>query len=211
MARRLLLLFFVLALSAAASATRISISEPPCDPNTDPNTIGPSALQEGFDPLGPVDGGGSFTFCNGTGVQLNSMLVEIDTPTVIPLSEIDCPSGSPTSNPLELAFFGCALATDPSDPTRIYADFFGVLSPPFASYPGVPVNSSFTIDFNCTEQDNDGNCLTFPDNIMWPDGTTTHVLVSNSQMINLPSVPEPTSMILLGSGLTAVWYRRKRR
>lgn len=209
MARRLLLLFFVLGLTVAAHAGRVVVQEPICDPNTAPNTLGPSALQSGFNPIGPISGGGVFTFCNGTGVQLNSMLIAITTPTVIPLSQVDCPSGSPTSNPLGLAFFGCALATDPKDPHIIYADFFGVLGPPFATYPGVPIDHSFTIDFNCTAQDNDGVCLTFPNNVVWPQGTTSAGMVSNAPIITIPTTPEPSTFLLLGAGLLAVIRRRK--
>src|ERR1700749_3503962 len=101
MARRVLLLFFVVTLAVAASATRIQISEPACDPSA--ISIGPSALVDGFNPIGPVNGGGSFTFCNNTGELWTNLIIVINAgPTVTP-ADVICPSFDPVHDPMNTA------------------------------------------------------------------------------------------------------------
>jgi PEP-CTERM motif len=204
MAKRLVLLFFVLALTVAASATKIQVSEPICNPATDPNTIGPAALQNGFNAIGPINGGGSFTFCNGTGESWTNLIIAIKTDPSITPADVTCPSFDPGHDPnntAQLAFIACQVKS-PS-PGNLDVLLFGTINVPgFPIFPGVPDSHSFTIDFSCPN----GACAGPP---LWPEGTVSRGF-PDFKSDQLPTVPEPASLVLLGSGVLAVIARRKR-
>ena len=212
MARRVLLLLFVVALSvAAAHASRVVVQEPLC--GTDPNEIvvKPIALTDGFDAIGPINGGGSFTFCNDTGVNWTTLVLAIYAPTITP-DDVVCPSFSPTGDPTNsahLAFSTCIVESD--YPNNIDITLFGTTPPSRTRppvFPGIPNGYEFTINFNCTDAQSDtGQCGPDPNKKNWPDGSHSLGLPNGNVP---PQLPEPSSLLLLGSGLAALISRRKR-
>jgi hypothetical protein len=205
MAKRLLLLMCVLALTAAASATRIQVSEPACNPND--VSIGATALQNGFSTIGPINGGGSFSFCNNTGQSWTDLVIAIHTIPSITKNDVTCPSYNMQTDPNNtagLAFAACVVY-NPS-PGNLDVVLEGVLNfgnmPPV--FPGIPNGSEFTIDFNCN-QDNQ-TCLGPQD---WPPGTVAEGFPNFNPNGTLPTIPEPASVVLLATGLAVVWRRKR--
>lgn len=204
MARRLLILCFMIAMTAlmagAVTDPRIVISEPACQEGD----ISVTSVTDGF-VFASVNGGGEFHFCNNTDVSWTNILVGVL--TTAPLNTIDCPSAtqSDPANTAHLAFSTCLLFASPNPHTSFYAYFFGtspgVPALGFNGFPGVPVNERFTVNLNCPEFLTD--CTPWPEN-------SRFVGIPNFDFSNpLPSVPEPASFALLGTGLIALRLRRK--
>jgi hypothetical protein len=204
MVRRLLLLMCVLALTAAASATRIQVSEPACTPND--ISIGATALQNGFNAIGPINGGGSFSFCNNTGQSWTDLVIAIHTDPSITSGDVTCPMYSPQTDPNNtagLAFSTC-IVYNPS-PGNLDVVLFGTANvgmPPV--FLGIPNGDEFTIDFNCDLDE--GQCQSPQD---WPPGTVAEGFPNYNLTTTLPTVPEPASIMLLATGLAVVWRRRR--
>ncbi len=196
MARRLLLLFFVLALTVAASATRIQISEPPCTPN---DTDVPASAINNFGPFVPINGGGQFGFCNKTGQDWTSILIAIR--TSLDISQIECVPG---------AFLACIKSTTPAAPGVDYLYFLGTPGNPQFGIPffGVKNNERFTVNLDCAPGD---ICLDPP---LWPDDTVIYgygnIPITAPFPIPPASTPEPATLALLSTGLAAGIWRRKR-
>src|SRR6202795_3814796 len=110
MVRRFVLLLFLISLTVAASATRIQISEPQCQPGDTDVT----QMSNGFS-ITPINGGGTFGFCNHTGQDWAALLIALRT-TVGP-DQIDCSTS---------AFESCTKTTNPNVPGVVYAFFSGV-------------------------------------------------------------------------------------
>lgn len=195
MARRALLVFFVLALTVAASATRIQISEPACNSHS-PNPV--YSVNDGFS-IVPTSVGQTETFCNLTGQDWTSLLLtinETDVPAADRLTASEVLCGGK-------AFAYCQV-TENSDDTMLYAFWAGVIAPygppiNFPGFPGVPNDHSFTVDLQCSST---APCGSTP--LTWPTG----IIITGSA--NTPT-PEPASLVLLGSGIAAGLFRRKYR
>jgi len=214
MGRKVLLLLFLISLTAAASATRIQISEPQCQPGDTDVT----QLSNGFS-VTPVNGGGTFSFCNDTGQDWTTLLIALR--TTVTADQIDCSTS---------AFESCTKTTNPNVPGVVYAFFSGVTSNnnnrhsrnddgeedddaecPVESgggnFPGVPNHCEFIVDMNCG-----ANCTAPPD---WPKGTVGFGYANEpDDPANFPippAVPEPASLVLVSSGIAAAIVNRKRR
>jgi len=213
MARRVLLFLFVVVLSSAAFASRVVVQEPICGTTPGAIDVGPLALTQGFNPIGPVNGGGSYTFCNDTGQNWTTLLLVVDAPGITP-ADVVCPSYNPTGDPnntAQLAFSTCIVESD--HPNNIDITLFGTTPanrthPPI--FPGIPNGYEFTINFNCTDaQSATGQCGPDPNKQDWP--ADSHSLGLPNFNGNLPpQLPEPSSLLLLGSGITALIARRRR-
>jgi hypothetical protein len=200
--RLLILLFMVTAGTLLASANtdpRIVISEPACQEGD--TVVGPEQLTSGF-ALSTINGGGTFHFCNQTGVDWTSLIIAIR--TTVPASTIDCPSASPTDplNNAHLAFSTCQIFPTGPEPGVFYASFFGTRAPnPFFpgdnGFLGVPNTERFTIDLDCHE---------FLGCDPWPNDS---VFVGVPNNLAIPHVPEPASAALVGTALVAGFFRRK--
>jgi hypothetical protein len=208
MVRRFLLLMCVLALTAAASATRIQVSEPACNPND--ISVGATALQNGFNTIGPVNGGGSFSFCNNTGQSWTNLVIAIHTDPSITQADVTCPSYNQQTDPTNsahLAFLSCVVF-NPS-PGNLDVVLQGTLNfgnmPPV--FPGIPNGSEFTIDFNCPVSDSGIQECNGPQD--WPPGTISEGFPNFDPTKTLPTVPEPASVVLLATGLAVVWRRKR--
>ena len=198
MARRLLLLAFILGITVAASATKIQTSDPTCD-KTSSITMGSS-----FSFSALPNGQGVFCFFNNTTANWNTLLVAIQTqvqrfaPDGEP-QQIDCSSS---------AFDGCVLYQGDG---VIYAYFpnpcLGIkgCAPKVT---GIKVGGELFIDLNCNDG---GTCAGDPS---WGPGAGVTTFINPTAGPNgpiLPHVPEPTTFALLGSGLGAVYLKRRRR
>jgi hypothetical protein len=198
-----MMLLCVLALTAAASATRIQVSEPACNPND--VSIGATALQNGFNAIGPINGGGSFSFCNNTGQSWTNLVIAIHTDPSITQQDVTCPGYNPQTDPNNMAglAFSTCVIYNPS-PGNLDIVLEGVLDfagmPPV--FPGIPNGDEFTIDFNCDK----GECVGPQD---WPTDTVAEGFPNYNLTDPLPTVPEPASILLLGSGLVMAWKRKK--
>ncbi len=199
MARRLLVLLFVVGLTTLASATKIQTSDPTCSGTP----IGPG------DPItfNATGGGGIFTFCNETGTDWKNLLVGIA--TTIPPDNIDC---------VTTDFKACQLYTTDA-PNTVYAFFYGTcVSTPSLKCrpqdtPGVLNNHSLTINLNCNSTDCGPNTPFYPPD--WSPGTHGNVTPnvptdSNGNPTTFPPVPEPAAASLLITGLGAAFFRRRR-
>ena len=198
MARRFLLLLFVVGLTTMASAVKIETSDPDC-PVT---KIGPGQTIN-FTVEG---GGGIFCFENDTGSDWTNLLVAID--TTIPADQIDCVTSD---------FKACQLYTS-DQPDAVYAFFYGtcISSPGKKCIPsdilGVPNGGEITFNLNCDSGCGVGSPYYPPD---WSPGTggTGYYDVPTGpggDPVYFPPVPEPVSATLLASGLGAIYLRRKR-
>lgn len=199
MSKRIVALFlFVIVGTLLAHAGRIEISEPQCQEGD--IVLNPGDLT-GF-VFAPIDGGGTLSYCNNTGVDWTKLTIAIS--TTAPVSDIICPSASPNDpfNTAGLAFSTCQILPNGPQPGIIYVRLFGVIAPD-PSFPGdngflgVPNGEQFTIHLNCEEGDE--FC------VPWPAGTFMVAAANN----NFPTVPEPASLALLGSGLVAGIIQRK--
>ncbi len=195
MARRVLLLLCVLGLAAVASATKIQTSDPTCTgtPIFDGDTISFTVQ----------DGGGVFSFCNETSSNWTNLLVALS--TTIPVGQIDCE----TTN-----FKSCQLYTT-DQPNAVYAFFSGVCENVAActKYTGVPIGGELTIDMNCTGDTCAPGSPFFPPD--WNPGTGGTVYTDvptdgNGNPKQFPPVPEPASLVLVGTGLAAGIVKRWR-
>jgi PEP-CTERM motif len=201
MARRLLLLVFIIGMAAVASATKIQTSDPNCDQTT---TI--TSGTDTFSFNANTQGQGIFCFINNTGQAWGTLLVAIQ--TQVTLSEINC-STTAFVNP-------CVERTNPSTPGFVYIYF---QNPCFGQSPnecqpqatGVPDGNQLEIDLNCADI---GGVCTDPVP-SWGanagvDGFINPTLGSNG-FPQFPSVPEPATATLLVSGLGAAYLKRRRR
>ncbi|HUN88378.1 MAG TPA: PEP-CTERM sorting domain-containing protein [Terriglobales bacterium] len=211
MARRLFLLFLLVAMAAAAHASKVVVQEPACDSSA--IVIDASALTNGFNPIGPVDGGGSYSFCNETGVDWSSLLLVFEVGNELTPADVVCPSYDPIHDPgntAGLAFSTCVVKSVYSD--NIDVELFGTTNPQWGPpvFPGIANGSEFTIDFNCdvdATESNPNPCGP-PGKEEWPADTKSLGLPDFNG--NIPHLPEPSSLLLLGSGLAAMILRRKR-
>ena len=207
-----MLLLFVLTLGIAASATKIQISEPLCQPG---DTVVTNLFQ-GFT-VTPVNGGGTFAFCNDTGEDWTTLLIALRTP--LTPDQIDCSSS---------AFESCTKSTNGDVPGVVYAFFSGVTTTPalnfgktnnknddsgdddgggdddHSQFPGVPDGHEFIVDMNCVN-----GCSGPPD---WPKGTVGFGYGNQPNdpgNFPVPPVPEPASLALVVAGIGAVITRTK--
>lgn len=198
--RLLVLLLFVASATLLAHAGRIEISEPDCQPG-DTDVF---SLSNGFAAI-PVAGGGTFHYCNKTGVDWTNLLMIIQ--TTAPASDVQCPSYNPFIDPLnnnDLAFAFCFVSQ--AQTNVVNALFVGTFPPlpffGFHGFLGVPDEQRFTVDLDCHDF---GGCHP------WPEGTAAYGF-ANVDPFNLPTlVPEPTSLALLATGLAGVIFRRRRK
>jgi PEP-CTERM motif len=194
MVKRVLLVLFLMSLSSAAFAGLIRVGEPPCTGSDQIITT----LDNGFSftPLNPNPSNGdqgTFGFCNETGQGLTSLVVGIRT-TLTP-SQVSCDSG-----PFEI----CYAFTYGADPGDLFIAFtYNPLLPGPPPPAPVPNNDEFTISLSCEVGD---VCLN-----PWPTTPFEGSAGVNNNPANLPHVPEPASLVLLGSGIAAGMLRRKMR
>jgi hypothetical protein len=198
MARRLLLLAFILGLTVVASATKIQTSDPTCD-QTSTITFGDSFS---FNAL--PNGQGVFCFFNETSKKWDTLLVAIQTPV-----QLFSPSGAQQVDCDSTAFYHCILYQGDG---AIYAYFPNPCANKTGcapTRPGIPIGGELFIDLNC----NDGGTCVGPPSWGSNAGVTTYIdpTVDGNGNPILPTVPEPTTIALLGSGLGAVYLKRRRR
>ncbi len=197
MARQLwLLLFVVLGITTVASATKIQVGDPGCDPNDviihDGDTIHYSVQ----------NGGGTFGFCNETSSTWKTLLIGLE--TTVPIEDITC---SVEGN----VFLPCKLFTT-DQPNVVYAWFNACenLDTTCANtYLGIPVGDHLVIDMNCPDDDCKGPPFD------WTDGTSGTGFTNipgdpNGDPLYVPPVAEPATLTLVSVGLGAGIFRRKR-
>jgi hypothetical protein len=197
MARRFLLLFVLIGLTAVASATKIQVGDPEC---TGDDII----IHDGDQIQYTVqNGGGTFGFCNETSSDWKTLLVAIQ--TTVPVEDITC-------NTEGNVFLPCKLYTTDT-PNLVYAWFEtcdNLDTPCNITYTGVSINNHLIIDMNCP----DDGCKGPP--FDWPDDThgtgfTNIPGDGHGNPLFLPPVPEPATATLLTAGLMAAYIRRKRQ
>ncbi|MGZ4816392.1 MAG: PEP-CTERM sorting domain-containing protein [Terriglobales bacterium] len=197
MARKLLLLLFVLlGITAVASATKVSVGDPGCNPNDQIIHDGDKIF------FHVVDGGGTFGFCNETSSDWHTLLVGIA--TTIPIEDITC-------NVANNVFLPCKLYTT-DEPNVVYAWFQtcdNINVPCDGTHPGIVIDDQLILDLNCKDE----NCKPPFD---WPNdthGQSFYNIPTDGQgnPLYFPPVPEPATLTLVGVGIAAGFFRRRWR
>ncbi len=190
--------FVFLALSARADVMdpTLSMGDPNCNAAPVPTTD-----VTGVFFLSPVSGGGVFAFCNKSTSIWHSFDVVVPVSPGIDDTTVVC-------NVIGNVFGQCSVS--------IIGGFVDIFFPSNGNTNcngdncGVPVNHFVIVDLNnpCppeTECTPSGT---------WPDSTRFTFLPNGGpgDAIAFAPVPEPASLLLLSTGLLAVWqYRRRRR
>ena len=201
MARRLLVLLFVLGLTTLASATKIQTSDPACN-SGDTDIFNGQTITFNAD----SSGGGTFGFCNKTSSTWTTLLVAIE--TNISPDDILADPGN--------AFEGAQIYTT-STPDLVYVYFFGTCTNKpgktcHPQKPGVLFDNEMTISLDCP------TASACPAPQHWAPGTPGFGypnIPPNSDgdpsTFPIPPVPEPATATLLITGLGAVYFKKRRR
>ena len=198
MVRKLVFLLF-LSVAIVASATKIQISEPECNPSRDTNVY---QLSGGFT-VNPTATNEVFYFCNLTGVNWTTLLMVIHTDPQLPLSQIICGTSAflkcdlteNTPGVIDAFFYDAPRSSEFGGIDDDWGEFEHEFDCPGTDVTGagVPFGCEFIVDMSCPE------CSA--DQQHWPSGTTA---------TGYANVPEPYSAALVVSGLGTWMLRRKR-
>lgn len=190
--------FVFLALSARADVMdpTMSMGDPNChaSPVQTTNVSGPFFVS-------PVGGGGVFAFCNKSGVLWSTFDVVVPVAPGIDQNSVACHvTGSPAP------FGPCTVSLIGS-----FVDIFFSANGTSCSGNacGIPNNFYLLVDLNnpCPPETECVPSGTWPDSTVLTFDPNGHA----GDAIAFAPVPEPASLLLLSTGLLAVWQFRRRR